>query len=92
MKLFLDCEWNGEGGELISLALVPIKTYRPPFYGALPLPVQMWAVMWKGWIAEVYLTEPEARNELLQWADRPNKAAATAEGALEWIVFAHEES
>ncbi len=41
MKLFLDCEWNGEGGELISLALVPIKTYRPPFYGALPLPVQI---------------------------------------------------
>ncbi len=38
------------------------------------MPVQMWAGMWKGWIAEVYLTEPEARNELLQWADRPNEA------------------
>ena len=36
MNLFLDGEWNGYGGELISLALVPETL--PPFYLVLPLP------------------------------------------------------
>ena len=35
MRYFLDAEFNGFGGQLISLALVPQDT-APPFYEALP--------------------------------------------------------
>ena len=27
MRLFIDCEWNGRGGEMISIALVPDTGY-----------------------------------------------------------------
>ena len=36
-RLFLDTEFNGFGGELISLALVP-ETYPVPWYGVRKLP------------------------------------------------------
>lgn len=32
MRYFLDCEFNGFGGELISLALVPESEWRPVLY------------------------------------------------------------
>lgn len=35
MRYFLDAEFNGFGGELISLALVPEDAGRPSFYEAL---------------------------------------------------------
>ncbi|WP_131196807.1 hypothetical protein [Lichenihabitans psoromatis] len=36
MRYFLDAEFNGFGGELISLALVPQDPVAVPFYEALP--------------------------------------------------------
>jgi hypothetical protein len=45
VNLFLDCEWNSYGGELISMALVPPD--RPPFYCVLPLPKTI-----DPWVAE----------------------------------------
>jgi hypothetical protein len=36
MRYFLDVEFNGFGGELISLALVPEREDAPPFYEAVP--------------------------------------------------------
>lgn len=38
MRYFLDAEYNGFGGELISLALVPEDEGWPFFYEALPCP------------------------------------------------------
>ncbi len=32
MKIFIDCEFNGHGGELISFALVPEDTNLKPLY------------------------------------------------------------
>jgi hypothetical protein len=59
MRYFLDVEFNGFGGDLISLALVPEREDAPPFYEALacdaPTP----------WVAEHVLpalqTEPIPR-------------------------------
>ena len=36
MRYFLDTEFNGFCGPLISIALVPEDESAPPFYGALP--------------------------------------------------------
>ncbi len=38
--LYLDCEFNGHGGELISMALVP-DTGNIVFYGEWPLPTRI---------------------------------------------------
>lgn len=38
MRYFLDAEFNGFGGQLISLALVPEDDGAPPFYAALACP------------------------------------------------------
>lgn len=38
MRYFLDAEFNGFGGELISLALVPEGAGVPPFYEAIECP------------------------------------------------------
>ena len=46
MTLFLDTEFNGHGGELISLALVSDKS-PDHFYGVLPLPERI-----HPWVAE----------------------------------------
>lgn len=35
MKLYMDCEFNSFGGELISLALVPADPSVPSFYDVL---------------------------------------------------------
>lgn len=45
MRYFLDVEFNGFGGQLISLALVPQDTTMPPFYEALEcVDPEPWAV------------------------------------------------
>lgn len=36
MRYFIDTEFNGFGGDLISLALVPEKPTAPDFYAVLP--------------------------------------------------------
>lgn len=36
MRYFLDAEFNGFGGELVSIALVPADASAPPFYAILP--------------------------------------------------------
>ena len=62
MRYFLDAEFNGFGGELISLALVPEKDGLPPFYEAIhcPAPTE--------WVAQnvmpVLETVPLAREEV----------------------------
>ena len=61
MRYFLDAEFNGFGGELISLALVPEKDGLPPFYAAIhcPAPTE--------WVAQnvmpVLETTPLTREE-----------------------------
>lgn len=50
------------------------------------MPVQMWAVMWKGTILEVYDTHDEAKMQLYTWSDRPNEA--TVEPVT--VHFGHE--
>lgn len=35
MNIYIDCEFNSFGGDLISLALVPSDTGRPSFYEVL---------------------------------------------------------
>lgn len=36
MELFIDCEWNSFGGDLISMALVPRDRSIEPFYEVVP--------------------------------------------------------
>ncbi len=38
MNFYIDCEWNGWQGELISIALVPENRLEKVFYAVLPLP------------------------------------------------------
>lgn len=66
MSLYLDCEFNGHGGQLISLALVSDRACHNDvggaFYGVLPLPDRI-----HPWVAEnvipVLRREPETRAE-----------------------------
>ncbi|WEK46626.1 MAG: hypothetical protein P0Y56_16715 [Candidatus Andeanibacterium colombiense] len=62
MRYFLDAEFNGFGGELISLALVPEKGGLPPFYEAIRCDVPT------EWVAQnvipVLETRPLAREEV----------------------------
>ena len=46
MRYFLDAEYNGFGGELISLALVPEDAGAAPFYAAVACPAPV------PWVAE----------------------------------------
>jgi hypothetical protein len=63
MRYFLDSEFNGFGGELISLALVPEGEEAPSFYEALP------CVQPESWVAEHVLpvlhTRPISRPEMI---------------------------
>ena len=38
MRYYLDAEFNGFGGALISIGLAPENDSRPPFYGAFSCP------------------------------------------------------
>jgi len=61
LTLYLDTEFNGHGGELISLALVS-DNHGNYFYGVLPLPERI-----EPWVAEHVIPlldkEPEPANE-----------------------------
>jgi hypothetical protein len=63
VRYFLDAEFNGFGGQLISIALVPEDQAAAPFYEALPCaePVP--------WVAEhvmpVLQTKPISRPEMI---------------------------
>ncbi len=62
MRYFLDAEFNGFGGQLISLALVPEDEKAAPFYEALPCDKP------EPWVAAhvipVLQTQPIARAEM----------------------------
>jgi hypothetical protein len=47
MRIFVDCEFNGFGGELISMALVVDDSSYDNWYSALPLPEKI-----DPWVAE----------------------------------------
>jgi hypothetical protein len=80
MRYFLDAEFNGFGGQLISLALVPENLHAVPFYEALPCtePVP--------WVADhvlpVLQTRPISRAEMIA------KLAAYLRGDPEPLVIA----
>jgi len=63
VRYFLDAEFNGFGGQLISLALVPEDPEAAPFYEALPCPEP------EPWVAEhvlpVLQTQPISRHEMV---------------------------
>lgn len=61
MALYLDTEFNGHGGGLISLALISSKTGRE-FYGVVPLPrpVHPWV---RENVVPVLGRDPEPRGE-----------------------------
>lgn len=63
MRYFLDAEFNGFGGQLISIALVPEDQAAAPFYEALP------CAQPEPWVAEhvmpVLQTKPIARSEMI---------------------------
>lgn len=63
MRYFLDVEFNGFGGRLISMALVPEDRDAPPFYEALPCTEP------EPWVARhvlpVLRTQPISRPEMI---------------------------
>ena len=63
MRYFIDAEYNGFGGPLISLALVPEDHEAPSFYEALPCADP------EAWVAEhvlpVLQTRPVSRAEMI---------------------------
>ena len=64
MRYFLDVEFNGFGGDLISLALVPEDHTTEPFYEALPCAD---AVPWvAGHVIPVLQRQPLPRLELVK--------------------------
>jgi len=54
MRLFIDCEWNGYGGELISMALVPLNSARHHLYFEVDLPE---GIKIDPWVEENVLTK-----------------------------------
>jgi hypothetical protein len=80
MRYFLDAEFNGFGGQLISLALVPEDPEAAPFYEALPCAEP------EPWVANhvlpVLQTRPISRPEMI------TKLAAYLRGDSEPVVVA----
>jgi hypothetical protein len=68
MRYFLDAEFNGFGGNLISLALVPEDDSTPAFYEAMPCTNP------NPWVAEHVM--PNLNREPIQRADMVRKLAA----------------
>ena len=67
LRYFLDAEFNGFGGRLISLALVPEDEDAAPFYAALPCPDP------EPWTAEHVM--PVLRTESIERAAMTQKLA-----------------
>lgn len=62
MRYFIDAEFNGFGGELISIAAVPEEDSAPPFYEAVHCPSPSeWA---RARILPVMQTAPQPRAEI----------------------------
>jgi hypothetical protein len=80
MRYFLDVEFNGFGGQLISLALVPEDKKAAPFYQALHCAEP------KPWVAShvlpVLRTRPISRSEMIA------KLTAYLDGDPEPVVIA----
>ncbi len=80
MRYFLDAEFNGFGGPLISLALIPEDRQESPFYEALPCAEPT------SWVAEHVLpvlhTRPVSRPEIVK------KLAAYLTKASEPVIIA----
>jgi hypothetical protein len=80
VRYFLDAEFNGFGGQLISLALVPEDQEAVPFYEALPCAEP------ESWVAEhvlpVLQTRPISRPEMI------TKLAGYLRGDGEPVVIA----
>jgi hypothetical protein len=63
MRYFLDVEFNGFGGSLISLALAPEDLNAPPFYEALDCPTpEPWTL---AHVIPVLRTTPISREEMI---------------------------
>ena len=63
MRYFLDAEFNGFGGSLISLALVPENPDAPSFYDALDCPTpNAWALVH---VLPVLRTTPISRDDMM---------------------------
>jgi hypothetical protein len=81
MRYFLDAEYNGFGGPLISLALVPEVQESPSFYEALPCTDP------QSWVAEhvlpVLQTRPISRPEMVA------KLAAYLRGDSEPVMISN---
>ena len=65
MRLFIDGEWNGFGGELLSLALVPEIEKEPVFYMEFPVPDKV-----DPWVAANVLPHLSRRKETREQAQR----------------------
>ncbi len=78
MRYFLDAEFNGFGGQLISLALVPDDANIPPFYEALPCPDP------EPWVAAHVI--PVLQKEPISRAAMTAKLAAYLQGDDEPVV------
>jgi hypothetical protein len=79
MRYFLDSEFNGFGGELISIALVPENPDLPPFYEAVPCAhPSAWAAQH---VMPVLQTQPISRSEVT------TKLAAYLHGDQEPVVI-----
>ncbi|MET0361075.1 MAG: hypothetical protein ABW048_04895 [Sphingobium sp.] len=63
MQYFLDTEYNGFGGELISLALVP-EDGDQPFYTSLPLPAKIHSWVERNVIPYLRHVPPGIDNEM----------------------------
>jgi hypothetical protein len=82
MRYFVDVEFNGFGGPLISLALVPEDPNAAAFYEALPCDVP------ESWVAEhvlpVLRTQPISRPELVEKLAVYLRADAQPEFVADW--------
>jgi hypothetical protein len=80
MRYFLDAEFNGFGGQLISLALVPEDQCAAPFYEALPCTEPT------AWVTDHVLPVLKARP--ISRPDMIGKLAAYLRGDSEPVVVA----
>lgn len=57
MNLYIDCEWNGFGGELLSMALVPEDPHITPFHVRIRRPPSLEL---DPWVAENVMPKIDA--------------------------------
>lgn len=77
MRIFVDCEFNGFGGELISMALVPEDESVEPWYEVRQLPEGN-KFVWDRWVwdnvvpylGKRAISREEFRSSFLEYVDR----------------------